>query len=999
MRLESPFIRLAFRVDPSVLAAEMDMLPESAWRAHPEGAPGNTAVPLVATEGDPEDDSVRGPMQPTPWLDQLPYHRAVLASLGAPIGRTRLMRVASEGSLAAHVDTNRYWQEHLRVHLPVITARSVRFTCADDEVHMAAGEAWVFDTWRRHGVVNPAGFDRVHLVIDTVGSAALWRSIDSGAIAGLDGEVSGPVLAPGAVSREPVYETSRSPLVTSPWQQAAMAEALLADLETGAPNELRAALRDFVLDWNASCAQWGNDPRGRPAFERLIATFDAVLDSMPPFALPNGATAAEAIRQLLLRPALGEMPDGGGDAAPSLATRPRVNRRSEQRLDRPVFVVCPPRSGSTLMFETLARANGVYTIGAESHEVFEAIPALHPANRGWSSNVLGAEDAQPDVVRRLEEAFIARSQDRDGHRPSGLAPLRLLEKTPKNALRVPFLAAAFPDALFIYLHREPRDSVSSMLDAWRSGRFTTYPQLPGWPAPPWSLLLIPGWRTLVTRELAEVAARQWAVTTATLLDDLEGLTPERWLVASHEQLVDDPEGEARRLCERVGLEWDRPLLGPLPLSRTTLDPPAAGKWKRNAPDLESVWSIVEPVEARAAAVLASPPVGPPPQQIRRKNGQRFGNRITAAVDGDGDGDGTESAGTSPEGDGTAAFASVHTASLPELLQRAASSIVVTTYQSGRVIVLRAGEDGKLNTHLRALPRPMGVAVSGGAMAIGTDQSVWRFDNRPAVAGRLPGGVHDGCFIPRSAHVTGDISIHEMAWAGGELWIVNTRFSCLATLDPEHSFVPRWRPPFVTALAAEDRCHLNGLAVVDDRPRFVTAMGMTDDPQGWRRDKVGGGVIIDVETGAVVAQDLTMPHSPRWHDGRLWVLDSGRGTLATVDIATGRVNTVVQLPGFTRGLAFIGRYALVGLSKVREHVFAGLPLAEHVAERMCGVWVVDTVAANIVGFVRFQGSVEEIFDVQLMAGFRYPDIIEPGDPIASTSFTLPDAAMADVVSQP
>src|SRR3954447_4703378 len=151
MRLDHPFIRLALRVDSALLAAEVAALPESAWRPHPEGAPGNTAAPLVATDGDPNDDSVTGPMQPTPHLAQMPYHRCVLASLGAPIGRSRLMRVASEGVLASHVDTNRYWQERLRVHVPVTTDASVRFTCDDADVHMAPGEAWVFDTWRRHG--------------------------------------------------------------------------------------------------------------------------------------------------------------------------------------------------------------------------------------------------------------------------------------------------------------------------------------------------------------------------------------------------------------------------------------------------------------------------------------------------------------------------------------------------------------------------------------------------------------------------------------------------------------------------------------------------------------------------------------------------------------------------------------------------------------------------------------------------------------------------------
>ena len=290
---------------------------------------------------------------------------------------------------------------------------------------------------------------------------------------------------------------------------------------------------------------------------------------------------------------------------------------------------------------------------------------------------------------------------------------------------------------------------------------------------------------------------------------------------------------------------------------------------------------------------------------------------------------------------------------------------------------------------------MGIAVQQGGLSIGTDQSVWHFRDRPAHAERLPGPTHDACFVPQSAHVTGDISIHEMAWAGGELWVVNTKFSCLATLSPEYSFVPRWRPAFVTALAPEDRCHLNGMAIVDDRPAFVTAMGMTDERQGWRRDKVGGGVIIDVASEAIVAHGLTMPHSPRWYGGRLWVLDSGRGTLATVDPVTGDVEVVAELPGFTRGLAFIGRYAIVGLSKVREHVFAGLPLSERLSERSCGVWIVDTETGMIVGFTRFEGAVEEVFDVQVMPGVCFPELIEPGDPLAGSCFTLSDEALAEV----
>src|SRR5205823_2242709 len=176
-------------------------------------------------------------------------------------------------------------------------------------------------------------------------------------------------------------------------------------------------------------------------------------------------------------------------------------------------------------------------------------------------------------------------------------------------------------------------------------------------------------------------------------------------------------------------------------------------------------------------------------------------------------------------------------------------------------------------------------------------------NAPDVAPRVgPAGRHDACFLPRSSHVTGDVGVHELAWAGDELWVVNTRFSCLCTLHPDYSFVPRWRPPFVTALAAEDRCHLNGLALVDGKPRYATALGATDTAGGWRPEKPWGGVLMEIPAGRVVAHGLSMPHSPRWHDGRLWVLESGTGGVVRVDPSGGRRETVATLPGFTRGLA-------------------------------------------------------------------------------------------------
>ncbi|HSF38951.1 MAG TPA: TIGR03032 family protein, partial [Thermoanaerobaculia bacterium] len=501
--------------------------------------------------------------------------------------------------------------------------------------------------------------------------------------------------------------------------------------------------------------------------------------------------------------------------------------------------------------------------------------------------------------------------------------------------------------------------------------------LPGWKDLAWSLLLVPGWRELGGRSLGEIVTEQWITATRILLDDLEALPADRWCVAGYDRLVSDPQAEIERLCDFTGLAWDRPLTAPLPLSRHTLTSPAPDKWRHNAGELQAVIARVTPVAERARRVFAHPPARRP---IHRSPAE--GPRSVAPV--------ASAPGTaaSPE-----AFRSVYTAGVPALLRELGISLLVSTYQSGRVIAARADGD-RLNTHFRAFPSPMGIAVGPRYLAIGTQRHVWEYRNQPEVGQRLdPPGRHDAVFLPRASHVTGDIRIHEMAFAGDELWIVNTRFSCLSVLDREHSFVPRWRPPFVTALSPEDRCHLNGLAVADGRVRWVTALGATDTPNGWREDKARGGVLMDVPSGEIVARGLSMPHAPRWYGGKLWVLESGKGTLAVVDPVSGRVDTVTELPGFTRGLAFAGPFAFVGLSQVREsNIFGGLPLTERVKEKLCGVWVVDLRTGKVAGFLRFEGLVQEIFDVQLLRA-RWPEIAEPDSDLIASSFALPDEALA------
>jgi len=1024
MKLERPFIRLPIRFDAAVLAAEIAALPASAWRAHPQGYEGNSAMPLIASGGDPANDATKGPMRPTPVLASLPYVLQVMAALESPIGRSRLMRIRGNGEAHAHVDTNYYWQERHRVHVPIVTQPEVRFEVDDRAVNMAAGECWVFDTWRRHNVLNPLPTERIHLVIDTVGSPRLQQWIDSGVCPEEfhpEPDPSAMLVAPIGDSSMPRLESENQPVVMTPhevrhWLRRCLDE--LAVAESRMP--LAPLFREFDRAWTACFAQFGARPSGHPVFAQLLAQFHAKLGQVPShWVLANGTSIAEFLRQTIVRVALN--PELGIGApvpanvspkpvpvmAPTLPSTARLPLTAatapagKPHFDRPVFIVCPPRSGSSMLFETLCRSPDVFSIGGESHAIMEQIPALNPARIEFDSNRVDASQAAPMTVAELSHGFFTQLRDRE-HRPvrTDARGVRFLEKTPKNALRVSFLAQAYPDAHFVVLHRHPRDTISSMLDAWRSKRFVTYPKLPGWTGSPWSLVLTPGWREWQDRPLNEIVARQWAQTVRHLLDDLDAVAPERVHAIDYASLLADPQTTIERLCAALDLAWDVSL-DTLPSSRHTLTPPDPDKWRRNEIELRECLPIAEPMIQRFAHWFEKTskrlPVDERPRTSAvfdfadtRIKAPPMSSPTSATTPSPESQNGTS--GSTSSASDAAAFGSVYTRGVAEVLATCPGALAVTTYQSGRLVLLRSDGQG-INTHFKGFPSPMGIAAVGDRLAIATARGVWEYHNQRGIAASLGQGTSiDSCFVPRRQHLTGDIRVHEIAWVGDELWVANTRFSCLASLDGLHSFTPRWQPSFISALEPTDRCHLNGLTVVDGRVRYVSCLAATDTAGGWREHKADGGLIIDVVSGDIVATGLSMPHSPRWYQNRLWVLESGRGTLSQIDPATGRALPFAELPGFVRGLAFHGPHAFIGLSQVREGVFGGLPIMERLKERVCGVWVVDLRSARIAGFLRFEGKVQEIFDVTMLPGNKYPELLEPEDDRVQGAFVVPTAKL-------
>ena len=317
----------------------------------------------------------------------------------------------------------------------------------------------------------------------------------------------------------------------------------------------------------------------------------------------------------------------------------------------------------------------------------------------------------------------------------------------------------------------------------------------------------------------------------------------------------------------------------------------------------------------------------------------------------------------------------HSPSLTRLLGQLGASLVISTYQAGKVITVGVHRQ-KADIHFYHFEQAMGIARTPAGLAVGSRRQVWTLAGMPDLGPKVgPAGTYDIAFLTRQSHYTGPVMGHEMAWGNGQLWFINTLFSCLCVLHPDYNFAPRWKPPFVSALAPEDRCHLNGLALEGEEPRYVTALGETDTAGGWRANKGSGGCLVDVRTGTVVLRGLCMPHSPRVHQGRVYFLDSGHGRLCVLDGS--RPTVVAGVTGYTRGMDLWGPYAFVGMSRIREtSVFGGLPIADDRDRLRCGVAVIDLRTGRLAAFLHFLAGVEEIFEVKVLPGYRCPILSGP-----------------------
>lgn len=341
----------------------------------------------------------------------------------------------------------------------------------------------------------------------------------------------------------------------------------------------------------------------------------------------------------------------------------------------------------------------------------------------------------------------------------------------------------------------------------------------------------------------------------------------------------------------------------------------------------------------------------------------------------------------------APFSCTYTPNLPELLTRLDCSIVISTFQAGKVVLISPENEEQVVQLVRDFNKPMGMAFKDDWMAIATEKEVILLRDSPDLAKTFPHApqVYDHFYFPRATYYTGSVDIHDLHFGlNGELWAINTSFSALCTVGNDYSFSVNWKPHFISALGVGDRCHLNGLAMKDGEPAYVSALGNGDSPQSWRENITTGGVIVDVKSNETVITGLAMPHTPRVYDGKLYCLLSAAQQLVCIDVETGTYEVVAQIPGFVRGMDRIGDYLFIATSKLRKNssTFRHLEVA-NVADK-ASIVLLHLPTGSIVSRLEYQMSVDEIYDIQIIAGSKRPNIFNTSTDAHHSALHLPNA---------
>ncbi len=336
------------------------------------------------------------------------------------------------------------------------------------------------------------------------------------------------------------------------------------------------------------------------------------------------------------------------------------------------------------------------------------------------------------------------------------------------------------------------------------------------------------------------------------------------------------------------------------------------------------------------------------------------------------------------------FATTYSPQLPELMLQLQCSIAITTYQANKLVLISPVDAEKLTQLPRSFNGPMGIAVQGDKMVLASKDEVTVFENSVDLAKHYPNktNTYDSLWLPRLTFYTGRVDMHDIAFGHDGIYAINTSFSCVCKINGNYNFIPVWQPPFISKLVSEDQCHLNGLVMVNDKPKYITALGQTNTPQGWRENITTGGILMDVETNEVILSGLAMPHSPKMYNKELYMLLSAKGEFIKADMANKTYTVIKKFDGFCRGLAFYNDYAFIAFSKLRKNssTFAKLSFSE--TANFAGIKIIHMPTGAQVAEITYQNSVDEIYDMVVLPGMIRPNILNTSNDIYKHSLSIP-----------
>ncbi|MEC4983954.1 MAG: sulfotransferase [Oscillatoria sp. PMC 1068.18] len=659
MKNYSQFQQLDVRFDYKRVQQEISQFSHEDWR---EESVGKSVIVLVSVGGTINQDfAISGAVQLTKFGDNCNYLKQVIAALDIPVSRSRLVRLTAKTETVAYPEYNYHWFRHHCIYLAITGA--ITFTGNQEKISLTAGEAVISNNFQPYSLSNETEQECLYLVVETKKREAFFPAVSEKCSGKIILETNNfQVLTPEEITEliQVIVDDLETPEFRSLCQT--LGEFLERWEETftrfGNSRQGELAYQDLILTFQEQIAPkvnlgLRNSWQGKNAV-KVILSMLKTSEKKAPKKFKTGVLARKKLQikpkiqweacyqveangaetkefqRLQKLPEYEQILDLFGEKATVAEVwekkvsetgikREKFVRIVQKLTDlellvaefqppqfvKPIFIVSAPRAGSTLLFETLSQFPELWTIGGESHDLIEGIPALHPSTHNYNSNRLTEADAQPEVCEILPKRFVRQLRDRlqqaylDLPLPERPSKIRFLEKTPKNVLRIPFLKAAFPEALFIYLYRDPRQNISSLLDGWRSRRFVSYRNLPGWDYQEWSFFLPPNWSSLQTSSIVEIAAYQWKTANSYILDDLNNLPRSSWCLVRYSDLVQQPKQTITKISNFAKLNRDEHieqiLSQSLPVSRMALSAPSPDKWRKNAQEINAVLPNLEPI--------------------------------------------------------------------------------------------------------------------------------------------------------------------------------------------------------------------------------------------------------------------------------------------------------------------------------------------------------------------------------------------------------------------